>query len=170
MQNSWQPLTFFSKKLSPAKQKYCAYDRELMVIYKAVRHIIEWPVRRPNLIADKGSQAHVHSSQKSKHSSSQRSEGSVSKQQAVISLSINAATCHPSTAVVVQPHNQPRRISKCRLGCVQYKAAAVEQLTPLQSWHLGKLFTTAQQSVPYMHGCSSTARTLKTKTAGPVYC
>jgi hypothetical protein len=28
----------FSKKLNPAQQKYNAYDRELLSIYKAVKH------------------------------------------------------------------------------------------------------------------------------------
>lgn len=37
-QDVWQPLAFFSKKLSPAQQKYSAYDRELLAIYEAVRH------------------------------------------------------------------------------------------------------------------------------------
>lgn len=32
------PLGFFSKTLSPAQQKYATYDRELLAIYKAVRH------------------------------------------------------------------------------------------------------------------------------------
>jgi hypothetical protein len=27
--NVWQPLAFFSKTLSPAQQKYSAYDREV---------------------------------------------------------------------------------------------------------------------------------------------
>ena len=35
---SWQPLDFFSKKLSPAETKYGAYDRELLAIYLAVKH------------------------------------------------------------------------------------------------------------------------------------
>jgi cleavage and polyadenylation specificity factor subunit 1 len=30
--NAWQPLAFFSRKLSPAQQKYSAYDRELQAI------------------------------------------------------------------------------------------------------------------------------------------
>ncbi|KAL1448829.1 hypothetical protein WDU94_000084 [Cyamophila willieti] len=34
----WQPLAFFSKKLSPAERKYGAYDRELLAIYLAVKH------------------------------------------------------------------------------------------------------------------------------------
>jgi cleavage and polyadenylation specificity factor subunit 1 len=34
----WQPLTFFSRKLSPVQQKYSAYDRELHAIYEAVRY------------------------------------------------------------------------------------------------------------------------------------
>lgn len=32
----WQPLGYFSRKLSPAEQKYCTYDRELLAIYKAM--------------------------------------------------------------------------------------------------------------------------------------
>jgi cleavage and polyadenylation specificity factor subunit 1 len=42
--NAWQPLAFFSKKMSPAQQKYSAYDRELLAIYEAVkyfRHMVE---------------------------------------------------------------------------------------------------------------------------------
>jgi cleavage and polyadenylation specificity factor subunit 1 len=38
VQDVWQPLAFFSRKLSPAQQKYSAYDRELLVIYEAVRY------------------------------------------------------------------------------------------------------------------------------------
>ena len=37
-QNTWQPLAFFSKKMSTAQQKYSAYDRELLAIYEAVKH------------------------------------------------------------------------------------------------------------------------------------
>jgi cleavage and polyadenylation specificity factor subunit 1 len=37
-QNTWQPLTFFSKKMSTAQQKYSAHDRELKAIYEAVKH------------------------------------------------------------------------------------------------------------------------------------
>jgi hypothetical protein len=36
--NAWQPLVFFSKKLNPAQQKYSAYDRELLAVYEAVKH------------------------------------------------------------------------------------------------------------------------------------
>jgi hypothetical protein len=38
VKNAWQSLAFFSKKLNPAQQKYCAYDRGLLAIYKAVKH------------------------------------------------------------------------------------------------------------------------------------
>lgn len=40
----WQPLAFFSRKLSPAQKKYSTYDRELMAIYEAIRyfrHMVE---------------------------------------------------------------------------------------------------------------------------------
>lgn len=41
---AWQPLAFFSRKLTPAQQKYSAYDRELLAIYESVkyfRHMVE---------------------------------------------------------------------------------------------------------------------------------
>lgn len=41
---SWKPLSFFSKKLSPAQRKYSTYDRELLSIYSAIkffRHLLE---------------------------------------------------------------------------------------------------------------------------------
>ena len=44
VQGGWQPLVFFSRKLSPAQQKYSAYDREILAIYRAVkyfRHVLE---------------------------------------------------------------------------------------------------------------------------------
>lgn len=36
--NQWQPLAFFSKKLSAAQRKYSPYDRELLAIYEAIKH------------------------------------------------------------------------------------------------------------------------------------
>ncbi|XP_059224057.1 uncharacterized protein LOC131997313 [Stomoxys calcitrans] len=35
---SWQPLGFFSKKLTPTQMKYSTYDRELLTIFKSVQH------------------------------------------------------------------------------------------------------------------------------------
>jgi cleavage and polyadenylation specificity factor subunit 1 len=37
--NAWQPLAVFPKKLNPAQQKYSAYDRELLAVYEAVKHL-----------------------------------------------------------------------------------------------------------------------------------
>jgi hypothetical protein len=39
VKNAWQSLSFFSKKLNPAQQKYSAYDRKLLAIYEAVKHL-----------------------------------------------------------------------------------------------------------------------------------
>lgn len=36
--DEWQPLAFFSKKLNKAQTKYSAYDRELLAIYESVKH------------------------------------------------------------------------------------------------------------------------------------
>jgi cleavage and polyadenylation specificity factor subunit 1 len=42
--DAWQPLAFYSHKLSPAQQIYSPYDRELLAVYEAIkyfRHIVE---------------------------------------------------------------------------------------------------------------------------------
>ncbi|XP_025835838.1 uncharacterized protein LOC112906234 [Agrilus planipennis] len=42
--SSWQPLAFFSRKLTTTERKYAAYDRELLAIYEAIkyfRHMVE---------------------------------------------------------------------------------------------------------------------------------
>ena len=36
--SSWAPLSFYSKKLSPAETRYSAFDRELLAVYYAIRH------------------------------------------------------------------------------------------------------------------------------------
>ena len=36
--NVWQPLSFFSKKLYPAETRYSAFDRELLAVYATIRH------------------------------------------------------------------------------------------------------------------------------------
>ncbi|CAK1602576.1 unnamed protein product [Parnassius mnemosyne] len=42
--DEWQPLAFFSRKLSTSQKKYSPYDRELLAIYEAIkyfRHMLE---------------------------------------------------------------------------------------------------------------------------------
>ncbi|GBO01107.1 Transposon Ty3-G Gag-Pol polyprotein [Araneus ventricosus] len=34
----WKPLSFFSRKLTPAEQRYSVYDRELLAVYASVHH------------------------------------------------------------------------------------------------------------------------------------
>jgi hypothetical protein len=34
----WRPLSFFSKKLDTTRQKYSAFNRELLAAYLSVRH------------------------------------------------------------------------------------------------------------------------------------
>ena len=36
--NIWQPLSLFSKKLSPAETRYSAFDRELLAVYATIRY------------------------------------------------------------------------------------------------------------------------------------
>lgn len=36
--NTWQPIAYFSKKLSLIQEKYSTYDRELLAIYESVRY------------------------------------------------------------------------------------------------------------------------------------
>ena len=36
--NSWEPLAYFSKKLQPFETKYSAFDRELLALYLGIKH------------------------------------------------------------------------------------------------------------------------------------
>lgn len=36
--NAWVPLGFYSQKFTPTEKRYSTYDRELLAIYKSVRH------------------------------------------------------------------------------------------------------------------------------------
>lgn len=47
VEGTWEPLDFFSKKLSAAEQRYGAYDRELLAIYLSVRHFRHMVEGRP---------------------------------------------------------------------------------------------------------------------------
>lgn len=38
LNGTWQPLCYFSKKLSLAQKHYSTYDRELLAIYSAIKH------------------------------------------------------------------------------------------------------------------------------------
>ncbi|CAF4948397.1 unnamed protein product [Pieris macdunnoughi] len=55
----WQPLAFFSRKLSLTQSKYSPYDRELLAIYEAIkhfRHLVEADIQhisgKDNVVAD----------------------------------------------------------------------------------------------------------------------
>ena len=38
LEGKWCPLSYFSRKLSPAEQCYSTFDRELLAVYCAIRH------------------------------------------------------------------------------------------------------------------------------------
>ena len=38
VEGTWKPIAFFSKKLNNVERNYSAFDRELLAIYKAVKH------------------------------------------------------------------------------------------------------------------------------------
>ena len=44
---TWTPLSFYSKKLKPAETKYSAFDKELLAMYKAVKHFRYFVEGRP---------------------------------------------------------------------------------------------------------------------------
>ena len=44
LDGKWCPLTYFSRKLSPAEQQYSSFDRELLAVYCSIchfRHFLE---------------------------------------------------------------------------------------------------------------------------------
>ncbi|XP_068627447.1 uncharacterized protein [Battus philenor] len=45
--DSWQPLAFFSRRLTSVQKKYSPYDRELLAIYDAIRHFRHMVEARP---------------------------------------------------------------------------------------------------------------------------
>ena len=36
--NQWQPIAYYSHKLSPTERRYSTYDRELLAVYLAIKH------------------------------------------------------------------------------------------------------------------------------------
>ena len=38
VEQHWQPIAYFSRKLQPAEQNYSTFDRELLSIYLAIKH------------------------------------------------------------------------------------------------------------------------------------
>ena len=44
---TWKPIAFFSRKLSPAESKYSAFDRELLGLYSAIGHFRQFLEGRP---------------------------------------------------------------------------------------------------------------------------
>ena len=39
LDGQWCPLAYFSRKLSPAEQRYSTFDHELLAVYSAIRHL-----------------------------------------------------------------------------------------------------------------------------------
>ncbi|KAG6453520.1 hypothetical protein O3G_MSEX008200 [Manduca sexta] len=50
IKGSWQPLGYFSKKLTPTEQKYATYDRELLAIFKAIKYFRKLFEGRPLIV------------------------------------------------------------------------------------------------------------------------
>lgn len=44
---NWQPISFFSRKLTGAQTRYSTYDRELLAVYLAARHFVHSIEGRP---------------------------------------------------------------------------------------------------------------------------
>ena len=36
---TWHPISFFSRKMKPAETRYSTFDRELLAVYLAIRHL-----------------------------------------------------------------------------------------------------------------------------------
>ena len=48
--NTWQPIGFFSRKLNPAQTRYSAFDRELLGIHAAIKHFRHLLEGRPFVV------------------------------------------------------------------------------------------------------------------------
>ena len=43
----WQPISFFSRKLSPTEKRYSTFDRELLAIYTSIKHFRHFVLGKP---------------------------------------------------------------------------------------------------------------------------
>ena len=65
----WQPLAFFSKKLTAPECRYATFGRELLAVYLAIRHFQHYLEGRPfHVLTDHRSLTHAIRSPSSKHS------------------------------------------------------------------------------------------------------
>ena len=44
---TWQPISFFSRKMTPAETRYSTFDRELLAVYLAIKHFRHFLEGRP---------------------------------------------------------------------------------------------------------------------------
>ena len=45
--NTWRPISFFSRKMTPAETRYSTFDRELLAVYLAIKHFRHFLEGRP---------------------------------------------------------------------------------------------------------------------------
>lgn len=70
--NYWEPLGFFSKKLTPTQARYSTFDRELLAAYLALRHFLHFVEgRRTILLTDHKPLTHMFTVKTDKYSDRQ---------------------------------------------------------------------------------------------------
>ena len=47
IKDTWHPIAFFSKKMTPAETRYSTFDRELLAVYQAIKHFRHFLEGRP---------------------------------------------------------------------------------------------------------------------------
>ena len=45
--DTWHPISFFSRKMTPAETRYSTFDRELLAVYLAIKHFRHFLEGRP---------------------------------------------------------------------------------------------------------------------------
>ena len=67
--NTWQPISFFSKRLQPAEPKYSTFSRELLSIYLSIHHFRHFSEGREfYVLTDHKTLTHALSSSSSRYS------------------------------------------------------------------------------------------------------
>ena len=69
LDDKWCPLSYFSRKLSPAEQRYSTFDRELLAVYCAIRHFRHFlEAREFHILTDHKPLTHSLQSKPDRHS------------------------------------------------------------------------------------------------------
>lgn len=150
---NWQPVSFFSRKLTGAQSRYSAYDRELLAAYLAARHFVHSIEGRPTTLRTDHRPLLFMFSQKM--------EKLIDRQARHIAFL--SQLFHNVEHISGESNVVPDALSRLELATLN------NGLPDLDQWALDQANDTELQNI--ISGCSKTSLTLEARQTknGPVY-